>query len=82
MGTTIGRCSRLTWTKAWGCLRNPARVKAFLKGDFIYYTNLLRQAPPGLRRKSTGKDLEAVYFNALLDLDAPFLLVPSSCVNE
>lgn len=26
--------------KSLGLLHSPAKVKAFLKGDFIYYTNL------------------------------------------
>jgi len=58
--------------------RNPVNVKAFLKGNFTYYTNLyikLRHA-----YAHDEKEFRAVYFNALLYLDAPFLLVPSSCV--
>jgi uncharacterized protein with ParB-like and HNH nuclease domain len=61
-----------------GLLHNPAKVKTFLKGDFIYYTNLyikLRKA-----YASDQKPFRAVYYNALLDLDAPFLLTLSACV--
>ena len=60
-----------------GLLHSPTKVKAFLKGDFTYYTNLyirLRTA-----YSEDQKALRAVYFSALLDLDAPFLLVLSAC---
>jgi uncharacterized protein with ParB-like and HNH nuclease domain len=61
-----------------GLLHAPAKVKAFLKGDFTYYANLYIK----LRRAYTKDQTEfrAVYYNALLDLDAPFLLVLSACV--
>jgi len=64
--------------KSLGLLHSPAKVKAFLKGDFIYYTNLYVK----LRRayEDDQKPFRAVYFNALLDLDAPFLLILSACV--
>ena len=61
-----------------GLLHNPTRVKEFLTGDFTYYTDLYVK----LWHAYTGdqKMFRAVYFNALLDLDAPFLLVPSVCL--
>jgi uncharacterized protein with ParB-like and HNH nuclease domain len=61
-----------------GLLHDPAKVKAFLKGDFTYYANLYVK----LRRAYVQDQLEfrAVYYNALLDLDAPFHLVLSACV--
>ncbi len=64
--------------KRLNLLRNPANVKAFVKGDFTYYTNLYIK----LRRAyaQDQKEFRAVYFNALLDLDAPFLLALSACV--
>ena len=64
--------------KRLNLLRNPANVKAFVKGDFTYYTNLYVK----LRRAyaQDQKEFRAVYFNALLDLDAPFLLALSACV--
>jgi hypothetical protein len=61
-----------------GLLHSPAKVKAFLKGDFSYYTNLYIKL-----WKAYGEDQKAfrgVYYNALLDLDAPFHLVLSACV--
>lgn len=61
-----------------GLLHNSAKVKVFLKGDFTYYTNLYIK----LRRAyaQDQKKFRAIYFNALLDLDAPFLLALSACV--
>src|SRR5205807_7880410 len=62
-------------------LHNPVKVKAFLKGDFTYYSNLyikLRQAYS--EEQNDQNDFRAVYFNALLDLDAPFHLVLSACI--
>lgn len=63
--------------KALGLLHSPGKVKAFLKGDFSYYTDLYVK----LRRAYTTdqKPFRYVYYNALLDLDAPFLLVLSAC---
>lgn len=61
-----------------GLLHNPARVKEFLRGDFTYYTDLFLKV-----REAYSKDQpkhRPVYFNALMDLDAPFHLVLSSCV--
>jgi hypothetical protein len=64
--------------KSLGLLHNPAKVKAFLKGGFTYYTNLYIK----LRHAYTEDqaDFRSIYFNALLDLDAPFHLVLSACV--
>ena len=60
-----------------GLLHNPAKVKAFLKGDFTYFTDLYVK----LWRAYTGAEsgFRGVYYNALLDLDAPFLLAMSAC---
>jgi uncharacterized protein with ParB-like and HNH nuclease domain len=61
-----------------GLLHNPLKVKAFLKGDFTYYSDLyirLRQA-----YSQDQKPFRPVYFNSLLDLDAPFLLGLAACV--
>jgi uncharacterized protein with ParB-like and HNH nuclease domain len=64
--------------KCLGLLHNPAKVKIFLRGDFIYYINLYIK----LRRaySQDQKQFRAVYFNSLLDLEAPFLLALSVCV--
>lgn len=60
-----------------GLLHSPTNVKAFLHGDFTYYTDLYVK----LRRAYAGEQEEfrAVYYNALLGLDAPLLLVLSVC---
>ncbi len=63
-----------------GLLHNAAKVKAFLKGDFSYYTNLFIKL-----RTAYSKDQKAfrgVYYNYLLDLDAPFLLVLAACRRD
>ena len=61
-----------------GLLHSPATVKTFLKGDFIYYTNLYIKLLEAYAEDQQA--LRAVYYNALLDLDAPFHLVLSACV--
>lgn len=63
-----------------GLLHNPAKVKSFLKGDFDYYSRLFIKL-----RKHYGEDQEAfrgLLYNDLLDLDAPFHLVQSACVQN
>src|SRR5712692_523707 len=64
--------------KCLGLLHNSAKVKIFLRGDFTYYTNVYIK----LRRaySQDQKEFRAVYFNALLDLEAPFLLALAVCV--
>jgi len=49
-----------------GLLHNPAKVKAFLKGEFTYYSNLFIK----LRKAYTldGDEYRSVYYNYLLDL--------------
>jgi len=61
-----------------GLLHSPPKVKAFLKGDFSYYTDLYVKLQRAYRAES--KAFPAVYYNAMLDLEAPFLLVLSACV--
>jgi hypothetical protein len=61
-----------------GLLHSPTNVKAFLKGDFTYFTDLYVKL-----RKAYATDqssFRAVYYNSLLDLDAPFHLVLSACL--
>lgn len=61
-----------------GLLHNPTNVKAFLNGDFTYYTKLYAKL-----RKAYAQDQEefrSIFYNALLDLDAPFHLVLSACL--
>ena len=64
--------------KRLGLLHNPTNVKAFLNGDFTYYTDLYFKLRQVYARDQ--KEFRAVYFNALLGLDAPFLLVLSACL--
>ncbi|MGO9834564.1 MAG: DUF262 domain-containing protein [Polyangiaceae bacterium] len=61
-----------------GLLHSPQKVKTFLKGDFSYYSDLYVRL-----RKAYTQDqaqLRSVFYNALLDLDAPFLLALAACV--
>ena len=60
-----------------GLLHNPANVKTFLKGAYTYYSNLfikLREA-----YNSDQQPFRGVYYNSLLDLDAPFHLATAAC---
>lgn len=63
-----------------GLLHSPANVKAFLKGDFTYYSALYTKLLGAYSEEDN--DFKAVYYNALLDLDAPFLLVLSACLRK
>lgn len=60
-----------------GLLHSPARVKEFLKGDFTYYSKLYVKLLTAYEEDQN--DFRAVYYNALLDLDAPLHLVVSAC---
>ena len=64
--------------KQLGLLHSPAKVKTVLRGDFSYYTDLYIKLQKAYREES--KAFPAVYYNAMLDLDAPFHLVLSACV--
>jgi len=61
-----------------GLLHNPTKVKTFLKGDFTSYSNLYIKLRSAYDEEQS--DFRAVYYNQLLDLDAPFLLALSACV--
>jgi hypothetical protein len=64
--------------KHLGLLRSPTKVKAFLKDEFTYYTNLYVKL-----RRAYDQDqnvFRSVYYCYLLYLDAPFHLVLSACV--
>jgi uncharacterized protein with ParB-like and HNH nuclease domain len=66
--------------KQLGLLHSPAKVKTFLKGEFTYYTNLYSKV-----RRAYDVDqklFRSIYYNNLLDLDAPFHLVLSACVQN
>lgn len=64
-----------------GLLHRPARVKQFLKEDFSYYSELYVRL-----REAYGEDqeeLRPVFYNSLVDIDAPFLLSISACaIND
>lgn len=63
-----------------GLLHSPAKVKAFLKGDFTYFTTLyLKLLHAYTEDQAIFRD---VYYNALLDLEAPFHLVLSACTSN
>lgn len=56
---------------------NPSNVKAFLQYDFTYFTSLYLKI---LNAYTIDQNqFRAVYFNSLMDLDAPFLLSISAC---
>ena len=61
-----------------GLLHSPATVKAFLNGDYTYFTSLYVKVWKAYAADSTA--FRSVYYNALLDLDAPFHLALSACV--
>jgi hypothetical protein len=66
--------------KRLGLLHNSAKVKAFLKGEFTYYSNLYVKLSRAYEQEQN--EFRALYFNFLLDLDAPFLLALSACVPD
>lgn len=57
---------------------NPAAVKAFLNGDFKYYTGLYARLWAATQQANA--EYPAVYFNSLNELDSQFMLVISACV--
>lgn len=65
-----------------GLLHSPQNVKAFLKGDFTYFADLYAKIWVAYLGKGEATELRAVYYNALLDLDAPFHLALSACIQD
>jgi uncharacterized protein with ParB-like and HNH nuclease domain len=63
-----------------GLLHNAAKVKAFLKGEFTYYSRLFIKLRTAYG--SDQHDFRGVYYNYLLDLDAPFLLAMAACCKD
>ena len=63
-----------------GLLHNPGNVMKFLNGAFSYYTDLYAKVLD--RYSKDQKDFRVVYLNSLLDLDAPFHLILSACVQN
>jgi len=60
-----------------GLSHSPTKVKSFLKNEYGYYGGLYVKLWKAYSEETTG--FLHVYYNALLDLDAPFLLVMSAC---
>ncbi|MFT6792082.1 MAG: hypothetical protein ACJAR1_000061 [Rubritalea sp.] len=63
-----------------GLLNDAQRVKQFLKGEFDYYSQLFVKL-----RNHYGKDQQefrGLLYTELLDLDAPFLLILSACIEN
>ena len=60
-----------------GLLHNASNVKAFLKEEFSYFSDLFIKLRTAYI--DDGDDFRSVYYNYLLDLDAPFLLGMSVC---
>lgn len=56
---------------------NPTKVKAFLKGDFRYFSTLYRRLLSATSAESSA--YPAVYYNSLNELDSQFMLVLSAC---
>ncbi|TVQ97370.1 MAG: DUF262 domain-containing protein [Deltaproteobacteria bacterium] len=63
-----------------GLLHNPKNVKAFLNGAFSYYSGLYARIWAAYNVRQEGLDM--VHYNALLDLNAPFLLALSACAPD
>ena len=60
-----------------GLTHAPDKVKKFLKNEFTYFTNLYAKLLAAYDNLNT--EFCEVYYNKLLYLDAPFLLVLSAC---
>ena len=63
-----------------GLLHSPTNVKTFLKGDFTYYTNLYVKLRHAYAQDQA--EFQAIFFSALLGLEAPFHLVLSACLRN
>ena len=60
-----------------GLTQAPDKVKKFLKNEFTYFTNLYAKLLAAYDKLNT--EFCEVYYNKLLYLDAPFLLILSAC---
>jgi hypothetical protein len=60
-----------------GLLHSPIRVKGFLTGEFTYFASLYEKLLKAYEKENPA--YRAVYYNSLLDLDAPFHLVLAAC---
>ena len=60
-----------------GLKHNAKRVKAFLKNEFVYYTNLYTRTLE--LYKTFDKHQPYVFYNSLTEMDTQFLLILSAC---
>ena len=60
-----------------GLSRNPAKVKNFLKNEFTYFGKLYVKLLTAYRAEDAH--CPHIYYNGLLDIDAPYLLAISAC---
>lgn len=63
-----------------GLDHNPTKVKAFLKGDFRYFTALYQRLLSAATVEAPA--YPAVFFNSLNELDSQFMLVLSACTVD
>lgn len=63
--------------KRLGLSRNPGKVKSFLKNEFTYFGKLYVKLLKAYREEDTR--FPHIYYNGLLDIDAPYLLAISAC---
>ena len=63
--------------KVLGLSHAPGRVKAFIKGEFCYFSGLYKKLLSAYMEPVP--ELQHLYYSRLLDIDAPFLLVLSAC---
>ena len=66
--------------KVLGLDRAPTRVKTFLKEDFRYFSELYERVWQAYTAPTD--QLLHLYYNGLLDIDAPFLLAIATCRLE
>ena len=60
-----------------GLSHDPVKVKRFLNGEFTKFGQLYEKLLAAYEK--LGTEFRYLYYNYLLDLDAPFLLVLSAC---
>jgi hypothetical protein len=63
-----------------GLDHNPSKVKAFLKGEFRYFTGLYQRLLMATMAETAA--YPAVFFNSLNELDSQFMMVLSACVVD
>ena len=66
--------------KVLGLRHAPDKVKTFLKGQFSYFGELYGKILPAYR--DPRPELPHLYYSRLLNIDAPFLLMLSTCCQN